>query len=119
MYSIGADIVEVSRIEPWVEEEAMLERVFTSDEKERCLKKKRPQECLAAFFAVKEAFMKAAGTGWDSGLDWLDIEVCTEGRGAVLRLRNRAGELFSNKKVSISFSSGRGFAAAFVVVEEG
>jgi phosphopantetheinyl transferase (holo-ACP synthase) len=89
MYSTGADTAKVSSIESCAED------------------------------AVKEAFMKEAGTGWDNGLAWLDIGVYAEGRGAALRLINGAGDLFVSKKVFAGFSFGRSFAAAFVVVEAG
>ena len=61
----GIDIVEISRIRRAVERhgDRFLKRVFTADEREYCLARRFPEQHLAARFAVKEAALKALGTG--------------------------------------------------------
>ena len=59
MYSIGTDIVKISRIEKNLQNESFLSRVFTANEIEYCKK----ADNFAGVFAAKEAYFKAAGTG--------------------------------------------------------
>jgi holo-[acyl-carrier protein] synthase len=76
---IGVDIVEIERIRRMREKfgERFLTKVFTDREIEYALRRRRPDESLAARFAAKEAFMKA----WDTRANWTDIEVCLEESG--------------------------------------
>ena len=52
-----------------------LRRVFTEREIAYCTRRRDPVPHLAGRFAVKEAAMKALGTGHSRGVLWKDIEV--------------------------------------------
>ncbi len=116
MNALGIDLVSLSRIEPWVRDSMMLEKVFTDNEILYCLKKRCPQKFLAAFFAAKEAVMKALGTGWGGGVEWKDIEVINENDAFSIKLYNKARELCINKKIFVSVSCADTLAIAAVVI---
>jgi holo-[acyl-carrier protein] synthase len=74
--------------------EGAAERLFTPGELEYC--RSRPRRChehMAARFAVKEAVLKAIGTGWGQGVRWTDVEVVADGRARPsVRLEGAAAE---------------------------
>src|SRR5499427_4123393 len=74
---LGVDITEVERVRGAIERqgERLLKRVYTEKERAYCEKFKNKYERYAGRFAVKEATMKALGTGWSRGVRWVDIEV--------------------------------------------
>jgi holo-[acyl-carrier protein] synthase len=74
---LGVDISEVNRIESAIQRhgDAFLKRVFTPAEIAYCERHRNRFEHYAGRFAAKEATMKALGTGWTSGVRWVDIEV--------------------------------------------
>lgn len=122
MLGLGIDIVEVARIRALLRRhpERAPERLFAPEEREDCAGRAAPEECLAARFAAKEAFLKALGTGLRDGLAWREIRVRQDGRGrpelllsggAAERLRRRGGE-----RVHLSLSHEAGLAVAVVVI---
>ncbi len=78
---IGVDLVTVSRIERAVHRfgDRFAERVYTSEERHMS---KGQAMFLAGRFAIKEALLKAMGTGLAGGLRWRDIETITLPSGA-------------------------------------
>ncbi len=68
-----------------------LRRVFTDGEIAYCTRRRDPVPHLAGRFAVKEAAMKALGTGQSRGVVWKDIEVVRVGGPPQLRLHGAAG----------------------------
>lgn len=60
---VGIDMAEIERIKKSAENESFLKRIFSEEEISYAYKKKNYAESLAAFFAAKEAFGKALGTG--------------------------------------------------------
>src|SRR6202790_1480424 len=73
---MGVDIAEVARIRGAIERrgEAFLRRIYTPGEIAYCERFKNKFERYAGRFAVKEAAMKALGTGWSRGVRWVDVE---------------------------------------------
>src|SRR6201982_2600190 len=74
---LGVDIAEVQRVQGAIERqgERFLKRIYTEKERAYCEQFKDKYERFAGRFAVKEAAMKALGTGWSRGVRWVDIEV--------------------------------------------
>src|SRR5258708_19560271 len=74
---MGIDVEEVERVQGAMERqgERFLRRIFTEEERAYCEQFKNKYERYAGRFAVKEAAMKALGTGWSRGVRWVDIEV--------------------------------------------
>ncbi len=80
----GIDLIEVSRIQQMVDShgDRFLQRVFTTTEIAYAQSsKKRSAEHFAGRFAVKEAVLKAIGTGWRNGIAWTDIEIINDQTG--------------------------------------
>jgi holo-[acyl-carrier protein] synthase len=79
----GIDIVECERIHRLVERygQRFLERIFTENEREYCLSKKRQWEHLAGRFAAKEAILKVIGTGWRGEIAWTDMDIVRDPSG--------------------------------------
>lgn len=80
---MGVDIADVNRIQGAIERhgEVFLRRIFTAKEREYCERFRNKFERYAGRFAVKEAAMKALGTGWSRGVRWVDIEVARQKGG--------------------------------------
>ena len=122
---LGTDLVAIARVEELLfrHRERFLSRVYTPSECEECLRRARPAMHLAARLAAKEAAMKAIGTGWASGVRWVDMEVCSPG-GTVPRL-SLAGEARAHaeargiREVLVSLSHDRDYAVAVVVATDG
>ena len=74
---IGIDMVRNSRIESLIERwgEKFLRKVFTDDEIAQGRNGKNRNISYAANYAVKEAFVKALGTGFRRGIKFHNIAV--------------------------------------------
>lgn len=78
---LGVDLLEIDRMEKAIERTPrIVERVFTSGEREYAWSKTRPATHYAAFFAAREAVLKALGTGF-AGVSYHDVEVVHDKRG--------------------------------------
>ncbi|MBI5483467.1 MAG: holo-[acyl-carrier-protein] synthase [Deltaproteobacteria bacterium] len=122
IFGIGIDIVATSRFQRFLDDDsAIIERLFTQAERDRCAGRKDSASCLAARFAAKEAFMKALGTGLRDGISWHDVEVVNDTLGKPgLSLSGRAGEMLREQALNIpllSISHDGGHSVAMVVLE--
>jgi holo-[acyl-carrier protein] synthase len=119
IYGVGLDVSDNGRIGEAVERWAdkFLRRVFSADEIKYCMNKANPSESLSARFAAKEAFIKAAG----SGFSLTDIEVVLDGLGKPsLKLHGQAKEAMIRlgvRAAHVSLTHQRGISAAVVVLE--
>ena len=102
----GIDVVEIARVERALARrgERLAERVYTERERADCARRVRSSPHFALRFAVKEAGMKAIGTGWRRGVAWRDFETVETEHGLGLEIHGRAREL----------AEARGFARAWV-----
>jgi holo-[acyl-carrier protein] synthase len=122
---IGVDIVDVSRVAKLLERygERFLRRVFTDPEIKYALGSGNRAERLAGRFAVKEAFMKALGTGKSQGILWRDVETVRGPMGRpVVRLHGQAVRWMQYRggsRVHVSITHDGGKAVAFVILEKG
>jgi holo-[acyl-carrier protein] synthase len=119
---IGIDIIEVERIANSVGRDAgFRELVFSKEEIKYCNSKASPYEHYAARFAAKEAFMKALGSGWSSGLSFNEIEVINLGNGKpVLQISGQTEKELAPLGIQIihvSLSHLKTMATAFVILE--
>jgi len=80
---MGLDIAEIDRMEAAIRRHGapFIDRLFTPSEVSYCESHKNRYERYAGRFAVKEAAMKALGTGWRHGVRWRDIQVTREKSG--------------------------------------
>lgn len=120
--SVGNDIVENQRIRETFEKfgEKFLEKVFTKEEREYCLKKPDPVPHLAARFSCKEAFIKAIELENGKNLDMKSIELSGNFFGKKnLALHDKALELFIEKgytDISVSISHTESYSTAVVIL---
>src|ERR1700676_3645324 len=120
---MGIDVAEVPRIQAVIESqrERFLRRVYTLDEVAYCEQFKNKFERYAGRFAVKEAAMKALGTGWSRGVRWVDLEVIREKSGRpTLVIRGEAGKIaacLGVKNIAVSITHTSEQALAQVILE--
>lgn len=120
---VGIDLVEISEIERLLSDPAghFLRRCFTEPERATSGDGARGARRLAGRFAVKEAVVKAIGTGWGDGIAWTDIEVLTAPSGAPF-VTLRAGAAAASGHVhqwlvSLSYAGAYATAVAVAVGE--
>ena len=121
---IGVDIVEIARIQAMLDRygERFLARVYTEAETAYAMGGAYRAERLAGRFAVKEAVMKALGTGKSQGILWRDVETLRGRLGKPeVRLHGQAVKWatsrgFGEAHASITHDGGK--AVAFVILEK-
>jgi holo-[acyl-carrier protein] synthase len=120
---MGIDVAEVNRIRAVVEAQAerFLKRVYTPAEVAYCEQFKNKYERYAGRFAVKEAAMKALGTGWSRGVRWVDVEVVRQRGGRpTLELKGEAKNIADRlgvKHIAVSITHTAEQAFAQVIFE--
>ena len=80
---IGIDLIKIDRIQQSILRwnKRFLDRVYTPVEQKYAMSFKNPYPHFAARFAIKEAVLKAIGTGWRGGIKWTEIELYNEPSG--------------------------------------
>ena len=120
---IGIDIVDIGRVEELLARygERFTRRVFTDVEASYARRSIKPAERLAGRFAVKEAVLKAFGTGKSQGIRWRDVETV---RGAMgkpnVTLYGNAVNCLNNingSAIHVTIAHDGGKAVAFVIIE--
>ena len=119
---MGTDIIEVKRIERLLStQERFKERIFTRGEIEYCQHKKNNVQNYAARFAVKEALLKAIGTGWREGVAFKEIEVKNNEKGKPELLLSgtvkRITEEMGVTNIQVSISHLKDLAIGVVILE--
>lgn len=116
---VGIDIIEVSRIKGAVEahSETFLKKLFTPKEIEYFLKYTIPYTHIAGHFAAKEAVSKALGVGIGHSLQWKDIIISHNEKGAPLvNFPPKVIEQFSITTTNISISHCKEYATAIAII---
>lgn len=118
IFGIGTDIIETERIQKAMQRKRFLDYVYT--EAEQVLIAERVQKA-AGNFAVKEAVVKAFGTGF-SGICPKEIEVLRNEAGKPFVQCYGKAELFLKEHgityIHVSISNIKEYAQAFVVLEK-
>jgi holo-[acyl-carrier protein] synthase len=115
---IGIDVIEIGRVAGAIgRQPRFLEKVYTVDETDQCLKKGRPESSFAARFAAKEAVFKSLGGGWSLG--WLSVEIIADPAGQPqVRLHGRAearAEELGVREIKVSLTHSRQTACAVAI----
>ncbi len=123
IFGSGMDIIETRRFADRIRRtDGLKNRIFTPSEVVFCESSGRGEEMFAARFAVKEAFLKAMGTGWSGGHRFLDIEIIgQEGNRPEAVLHGKVKTFCEEKGITgfhISLSLSRDLAGASVVLEK-
>lgn len=123
IHSIGSDLARIDRLEAAFARrgQRLLDRLFTDREQAYCDRRSARFTHYAGRFAVKEAVMKVLGTGWTSGVRWVDIEVVRPPGGApTCELHGRTREIAAElgiARVHITITHDAGLAMAVAVAE--
>jgi phosphopantetheine--protein transferase-like protein len=74
---VGVDIVTLARVRDVIETagKVFLNKVFTPWEQQRAESHANPMAYLAMTFAAKEAIFKTFGIGWETGVQFKEIEI--------------------------------------------
>ncbi len=118
----GVDLVQVERISRLHRRfgSRFLQRIYTVEERDYCLKQSIPAESLAGRYAAKEAVYKILHRELEF-LCWQEIEVITDRSGAPdLRVEGgarQAAELLGITCWHVSLSHERKFALASIIAE--
>lgn len=120
---VGIDMIEVERIKHNIENDAgFKEMIFSTNEMAYCEAKAKKFEHYAARFAAKEAFLKALGTGWTTGIHFNEIEVVHDANGkpdmVVYGETRETISAFGIIKILVSLSHLKTFATAVVIIEK-
>ncbi|MEP7165548.1 MAG: holo-ACP synthase [Ferruginibacter sp.] len=122
IFGIGTDMIEVARVaEKTGKHAGFKEMVFSQKEIGYCEAMAKKYEHYAARFAAKEAFFKAMGTGWKSGMAFNEIEITNDDQGKPLIsfLGNTATFVTEMKlgRIHVSLSHLKTMASAVVIIE--
>ncbi|MBE0605313.1 MAG: holo-ACP synthase [Deltaproteobacteria bacterium] len=121
---IGVDIVDVARVQALLDRygNRFLRRVYTESETAYAMGVVNKAERLAGRFAVKEAVMKALGTGKSQGILWRDVETVRGRFGKPeVRLHGQAvkwAKMRGTASIHASITHDGGKAVAFVILEK-
>lgn len=129
---LGTDVVNISRIEKILEhnEELLIKRIMTPIEQKNFAASKQvwslqQKACVVAkVFAVKEACVKALGTGFRHGISWQNMELSHLANGKPeLSVNGKAGEILNELadgaevKIHVSLSDDYPIAHAVLILE--
>jgi holo-[acyl-carrier protein] synthase len=122
--ALGLDLTQIERLAEAETRrgERFLARLFTPGERSYCERRAaRRHVHYAGRFAVKEAVMKALGTGWTKGVRWIDIEVVRQsGAAPELVLHGESAAIAKRRGIDrwhVTITHDAGIAAAVVVAE--
>ena len=122
--ALGMDLARIDRMDEVLERRGgrFTARIFTEGERAYCERRaSRRAQHYAGRFAVKEAVMKALGTGWARGVRWRDIEVVrAPGAAPAVVLHGRAGEIAAARGIArfhVTITHDAGIAAAVAIAE--
>jgi 4'-phosphopantetheinyl transferase len=107
--------IDVERLRPVIEQERIVERYFSADEKEsyRLLPPGRRRKAFFVAWTRKEAHMKAAGVGLSEAFDHPQVMLPHENHPGPRKVGTRVG--LSGSWFSFEFEPGNDFVAAVVV----
>jgi len=112
---VGIDLLEIDRLERALERYPRLaERVFTRAERDYAEARARPGRHLAARFAAKEAVVKALGLRGGFGLGQIEV---VAGEPPAVRLTGPVAAAAGGRRVEVSLTHSRDFAAAVAIVD--
>ena len=124
IFGIGTDIVSVDRIKNSLKKKNFINRVFNEKEILKCKKINNSINCYAKRFAAKEAFSKALGTGFRSGLEFKDIEIVNDRAGKPQYVKNKKIKKIVQNKFKIknfnsflSITDEKDYSTAFTIIQ--
>ncbi len=126
IHGIGVDIVEVRRMKDAIDRhgDKFAKRILSKAEQDTYLASSNKAQYLAKCWAVKEAFVKAIGTGFKGNFLWKNITYFSPAGGLGLghpQVRYsdeiKHDSLMDNKIVHLSVSDEQSLVIAYVTIE--
>ena len=123
IYGVGADIVNIERIQKVIlkNREGFIKRVLTEHEQALFTNKADSAAFCAKRFAAKEAFSKALGTGIGRAVSFQDLTIRNNDNGKPHFIPSEKLRLYllekGVKQAHLSISDESQYAVAFVVLE--
>ena len=119
---VGIDLLDVVRMEKFVQNNHFLEKYFTPYEIEYVQKTNRQTLSLAGLFAAKEAFLTALGIGIGGGIALNDIEIRHDDNGKpYLQVLSNKSKIMlttmSVEEIAISISHADEMATAICIIK--
>lgn len=121
IFGIGTDICDIRRVERiHTKFGARFVSKILSEREEKHMPATGRAAWLAKRFAAKEAFAKALGIGFSEGLVFRDFAVLNNTKGApeAVLSDNARAKLPEEARVHVSLSDEKGYAMAFIVIEQ-
>jgi len=124
IYGIGTDIANINRIKKSIKNKSFINRLFDKNEIQKCNHQINKANCYAKRFAAKEAFSKALGTGFRSGLEFKDIEIVNDRAGKPQYVKNKKITKIVQNKFKIknfnsflSITDEKDYSTAFTIIQ--
>ena len=121
---IGVDIIQNNRIKNLLKNKKFLGRIYSDRELKLSKQNKNKVAYFAKRFAAKEAFSKALGTGFRSGLEFKDIEIVNDKVVKPLYVKNKKIIKIVKNKFKIknfnsflSISDEKDYSTAFTIIQ--
>ena len=121
IYGIGTDICDIRRIDKIYKRfGTRFVTKILSEKEERHMPSAGLVPWLAKRFAAKEATAKAMGTGFSEGVTFKDVAIINDakGRPEVFLSAKAKNTLPQGSRAFVSLSDEKGYAIAFVVIEQ-
>ena len=115
---IGTDILEIERFKNVIDEhgQKFLDKLFSKNEQNYCLRYKDKTSHYTVRFCAKEAVVKALGVGFGKEIAFLDIEILNDSLGKpTVKLSPKSSQHFGNPLFHISLSHCKNYATATVI----
>ena len=117
----GVDIVKISRLEKYQNDEKFLKKYFSNAEIEYISKKANSLETMAGIYAAKEAVLKAFGIGIGAGIELREVSINhTKLNKPFVEVDAKVQHYLSGlscAEISISISHDGDYAVAFCVIK--
>ena len=121
---IGVDIIQNKRIKNSIKNNKFKKRVYSTNELKLSKITKNKVSFFSKRFAAKEAFSKALGTGFTSGLEFKDIEIINDKNGKPHYVKNKKIKRIIRKKFKVknfksflSISDEKDYSTAFAIIQ--
>jgi len=114
---IGIDLEKIHRFDNLNlrKDSNFLNKIFTKKELDYCYSKDNPSQHLAARFAAKEAFIKAAqSAGEDTLLEYSSIKIDNNSNGEPFVTINK--NILKFRKIKLTLTHCKDVAGAFVLI---
>ena len=121
---LGVDIVQNDRIKGIIDKwgEKFLFKIFTKNELDFINKHEQKIQRYASNYAVKEAFVKALGTGFRNGINFHNIEVKRDTLGKPFIELMGSTKVFADErginKIHTTISHEKDYSVAVVIFED-